>query len=319
MSTLLDATTRGSFDTYRDAVCRAFVSLMAEPGPAEQAFRYHLESVDLGPVRVSAVEATPHTVLRTPARIRESDGDFYKVGVQTRGHAVLRQDGREATLAPGTFTIYDTTRPYRLDFRGDYRTVVAMFPRALLRAPAPFVAERTATTFSGDEGLGRLIVSFLKDLPVAGDAAGGGAHLGEAVLDLMAAWFAGQGAGELATCPRRAGLFAGIKSFVEQNLHEPRLDAARVAAAQHISVSYLQKILAVEGISLSGWIRQLRLERCRRDLVDPAQAAKPVAAIASRWGLPDASHFSRLFKVAYGMPPGDYRTRFERSGALTAA
>ena len=37
-------------------------------------------------------------------------------------------------------------------------------------------------------------------------------------------------------------------------------------------------------------------ERCRRDLVNPALADRPVAAIASRWGFVDAAHFSRVFQ-----------------------
>jgi AraC-like DNA-binding protein len=32
-----------------------------------------------------------------------------------------------------------------------------------------------------------------------------------------------------------------------------------------------------------------------------------VGAIAARWGLIDAAHFSRLFRAAYGLPPGEYR------------
>jgi transcriptional regulator GlxA family with amidase domain len=32
-----------------------------------------------------------------------------------------------------------------------------------------------------------------------------------------------------------------------------------------------------------------------------------VSAIAARWGLIDAAHFSRLFRAAYGLPPAEYR------------
>ena len=58
---------------------------------------------------------------------------------------------------------------------------------------------------------------------------------------------------------------------------------------------------------MAGWTRQRRLERCRRDLADPALAARPVAAIAARWGFPSAAEFSRAFRAAHGMPPGEYR------------
>ena len=55
------------------------------------------------------------------------------------------------------------------------------------------------------------------------------------------------------------------------------------------------------------FIRSARLDRCRRDLLDPAFADQPISAIASRWGLPSAPHFSRLFRQAYGCSPREFR------------
>jgi transcriptional regulator GlxA family with amidase domain len=50
-----------------------------------------------------------------------------------------------------------------------------------------------------------------------------------------------------------------------------------------------------------------RLESCRRDLLDPAQATRPIAAIAARWGFRSAIHFGRLFRATYDVPPHEYR------------
>ncbi|GAA2788117.1 hypothetical protein GCM10010470_23340 [Saccharopolyspora taberi] len=55
------------------------------------------------------------------------------------------------------------------------------------------------------------------------------------------------------------------------------------------------------------WIRQRRLERCRRDLTNPHLRQRPVHAIAARWGFTDPAHFSRIFRAAYGLSPSDYR------------
>ena len=55
------------------------------------------------------------------------------------------------------------------------------------------------------------------------------------------------------------------------------------------------------------WIRTSRLERCRDDLRDPALAHQTILAIASRWGLPGAQHFSRAFRGTYGCSPREYR------------
>ena len=58
---------------------------------------------------------------------------------------------------------------------------------------------------------------------------------------------------------------------------------------------------------MAGWIRERRLERCRRDLTDPTLADWSVTAIALRWGLTDPAHFSRAFRTAYGLSPTEYR------------
>jgi AraC-like DNA-binding protein len=60
---------------------------------------------------------------------------------------------------------------------------------------------------------------------------------------------------------------------------------------------------------VSEWIRRRPVERCRRDLLDPARATEPVGAIGMRWGFRDAAHFSRVFRAAYGMPPAECRDR----------
>lgn len=57
---------------------------------------------------------------------------------------------------------------------------------------------------------------------------------------------------------------------------------------------------------VAGLIRHRRLERCHRDLLDPLLADRSVHAIAARWGLTDAGHFSRAFRDTYGLPPGTY-------------
>lgn len=54
-------------------------------------------------------------------------------------------------------------------------------------------------------------------------------------------------------------------------------------------------------------VREQRLEKCRRDLADPACAGRPIHAVASRWGFTDAAAFSHAFRAAHGSTPTDYR------------
>ena len=40
----------------------------------------------------------------------------------------------------------------------------------------------------------------------------------------------------------------------------------------------------VDAALVAEWIRQRRLSRCRRDLLDPSHAARPLYATAAQWG-----------------------------------
>jgi AraC-like DNA-binding protein len=85
------------------------------------------------------------------------------------------------------------------------------------------------------------------------------------------------------------------------------LSPGSIAASHHISLRLLHKLFEEQGTSVGRWIRERRLERCRRDLLDPALDDMPASAIAFTWGFADAAHFTRVFREAYGHPPGEYR------------
>jgi hypothetical protein len=39
----------------------------------------------------------------------------------------------------------------------------------------------------------------------------------------------------------------------------------------------------------------------------------PINVIAARWGFTSASHFNRLFRRTYGLPPASYRRHLRKS------
>ena len=316
-TSVLDAGDR--FDAYRDAVSNTFVTLSPSLTPVVELLRPFTCRIDthaLGLLAVSAVSATPHRIERTARSAAKAEQPYFKVGLQLSGRAVLTQDGREAELAAGDLAVYDTTRPYRIDFLDDYRMLVVMFPKQLLRVSATAANEGTARAFSGRTGMGALLSPLLTALEGELNSGGGeNPHLNDAVLDLVAACLTQDTQARGVSPGRREALTLTIKSYIESHLGDPDLDAGRVAAAHHISASYLQKLFAAESLSVAAYIRQRRLEQCRRELSDPTYQQRAAAAIASRWGLHDPSHFSRLFKSAYGITPGEYRAASVYSSA----
>lgn len=302
------------FDAYRQAISSTFVPLIAGRPAEERRFYASIASSKVGPIQVSEVAGAPHVVMRSHRLVDNAPAEYYKIGLQISGTGVLRQDDREAKLEPGDFAVYDTTRCYELEFRTDYRMLVVMIPRPLLPVPLGQMARLSARTISGGSGMGAVVFPFLVGLRKVLDAWDGtvGTHLGDAVLDVLAAAFSAELANGSTRTPttRHAALLSDIRMFIERHLSDPELSPESVAAAHHISESYLQKLFASTGVGVSGWIRQRRLEKCRRDLAAAYNAHKPVAAVGARWGLTDPSHFSRLFKSAFDLTPGEYRNQY---------
>jgi AraC-like DNA-binding protein len=276
-------------------------------------FRARLRSASLGVVQLNELwSSSPFVARRTSRHIATTDSAYLKVGVQISGASVVSQGGRTTTLRPGDFILYDTARPYQMNGASSFHMQTVMFSRDSLRLSSPQVESLTTQLISGKDGLGFLVAQYLAGLARQLDTVGWGSwHLADATLDLLRAVFAERvartGSNDLGN--GGAGLSLRVRTYIENRLADPDLDVASIAAAHHVSVRRLQKLFADHEQTVTGWIRNRRIEHCRRDLTNPALAERTVSSIATKWGLFDPAHFSRLFKSAYDLAPREYRVR----------
>jgi AraC-like DNA-binding protein len=278
----------------------------------DQEVRAEVLTGAVGPVQVTRVRSMPATVIRDLRLIRAGDPELMKIDVQLSGRVVFAQGGREAVLAPGDLTLVDLSHPCRLADRDDGHDVLAVkFPRAALPLRHNELERLTAVPISGREGLGAPISSLARHLAteLAGYGRTEGARLATALMDLLVVALAERldRVATIAPDTRRRALLASIQSFIDHRLGDPALSPSAIAAAHHISLRHLHKLFEAQGTSVGRWIRERRLERCRRDLIDPAHSDLPASAIGYAWGFANAAHFSRVFRQAYGLPPGEYR------------
>ena len=293
---------------FRAAVSESFVPLQVSTSGPDR-FRGVIRGASVDEVHVNEVRATSHVVERTPELIARSDRSYFKLSLMLAGTGMLIQDDREAVLQAGDLAVYDTDRPYSLVFDDDFRTMVVMFPKHLISLPSDMIGQLTAVRISGQGGLGGMVVPYLTQLAGNLDQLAGttGARLAHSALDLVTTVFTRElGLDGVSADPHRA-LVQRIRSYIDRNLASTDLGPASIASAHFISTRHLHGLFQEQGVTVSTWIRTRRLEQCRRDLLDPMLADRPVAAIAARWGFVDAAHFSRAFKSAFGISPSEYR------------
>jgi AraC-like DNA-binding protein len=313
MAILCDTATvpaRDRAELWVEVVSELFVPLECVPHHGA-AFHGRLRAGSLGPIRMCGMEVGPHTVKRTPRLAANTQGDQYKLSLILGGAALIVQDAREAVLGPGDFAIYDCTRPYTFVANDPFRMLACLVPRDIIGFSPARVSEITATRIPSGNGIGWAMVPFLKrlaDLAVRDEVPPDEHRVVESVVDLVGSLCATVMTED--ACPHaqsRAELVLRIRAYIDSHLGEPDLTPTRIAAAHFISKRYLHKLFEAEGVSVSRWIRERRLEHCRSALADPRWRDETVTSIGMRWGFTDPAHFSRLFRETYGCTPTEYR------------
>jgi AraC-like DNA-binding protein len=266
----------------------------------------------LGPIDAYRIIADGADVRRTRERIAASDPERLDVTVQVRGASLVAQDERQTSIGPGDIAAYQSSRPFLV--HGDELVEMAIFslPRGVLGPRAELMCLHTAQRFGAHEGLAPVVGPFLVNLLDRLDAGIVDAQLdmADGVVGIVRALFAERiGPEQTVTQPPAALLLAGIKRFIDLHLGEPWLAPESIARANHISTRYLHKIFEGERTTVSEWIRDRRLERCRRDLLDPALRHETILSIATRWGITSSAHFSRVYRASYGCTPREERRR----------
>lgn len=97
-------------------------------------------------------------------------------------------------------------------------------------------------------------------------------------------------------------------AYIREHLSDPALTAERIAEALFISRRRLYQLFD-DGDGVSGRIRQLRIDRAKELLGDPAHANRGIGEISRQCGFANAAHFSRTFRKVVGETPRDYRDK----------
>ncbi|MFF4836914.1 helix-turn-helix transcriptional regulator [Streptomyces sp. NPDC001315] len=248
-------------------------------------------------------------------------GEYLFVGLRGDGGGTLpAREPDDIHLGPGDICFYDAHHPPALDFPEHCSVKVLLVPRELIGLEEADVQRIAQVPVTRSSRLGTLLSPFLSDL--AHTASTSPSPVGEMLawntVNLLAILAAEQLAGEEpGTADVQSPLMPKIFEFIELHLTDTELSPEVIARAHHISVRYLHKLFQEEGTTVGRWIQRRRLEECRRDLVLRGRGNQTIAAVANRWGFLSATHFSRVFRTAYGMSPREWRdtaTRNARSG-----
>ncbi|SFP07609.1 MULTISPECIES: helix-turn-helix domain-containing protein [Actinomadura] len=294
---------------WHEVICRTFIQLDDEQAGGG-AFRGQVRDRDIGPLQATRILTDPMTAERGSRHPRSLEEPLCLLAVQLHGRTIAQQDGRQAILLPGDLTLFDGTRPYRVDFQGrHFDHLVLRFPRTALEERGIDTGAVTVRRIALDSALGRLVTPFLLNVVQAADTVDPetGERLAGMSLDLIATALASVSGVERPPASPGEELLRRVRLYIGLHLSDPQLAPPKVAAAHNISLRQLHRLFARAGTTFGRWVREERLNRCREELGDPRLAGLPIAEIGARWGFPDASSLSRSFRARYGVSPREHR------------
>jgi AraC-like DNA-binding protein len=290
---------------WNDAVSDAYVQLHCDAPGGDVTGDIRVDS--LATLELSRVTATAQRVRRTPELIARAAEDRFLVSIQTAGAGRITQDGRVAQLQPGDFALYDSTRPYTLEFGGPFQQFVLMLPGAALRAQLPDAQALTARGVRGSRGAGHLMIEMIRtlsaDIAVLEPAAA--VAVAQSVEHIVVAGLSSLGGPVPDASP--AARREQVRAVVRARLRDPGLTVGAIAAQLHTSVSTLHRAFAGEPCSITEWIWAQRLDAVRADLDDQRLRHRTIGDLAFSWGFVDASHFSRAFRARFGRTAREVR------------
>jgi AraC-like DNA-binding protein len=245
---------------------------------------------------------------RTPRQIRQADAMYFQIAILTKGAGSLQQETRTAQLGPGDLVVYENSRPFTWTFTDPWAVTVLSIPSEAVRLTASERRAMSARRLSGRDGLSGVVARFVLD--VTRHASEIGDAESERVLaqasDLAISLLATSANSEYADARHRTTLDR-IKRYLETHFRDQALKPDEIAAAANISTRYLHKLFEGEHQTIALYLRGLRLQHARDDLLDPRLTRRSIAAIAHGCGFGDVSGFNRAFKGAYGANPSDLR------------
>jgi len=260
---------------------------------------------NLGPMRMLRVEAGPHRLERPPGT---GGPEIIPILVQARGAAIMTQDGKDVHLQPGCWTAWTANRAHVITSLTDVEQYAILVPAQWLGLRPHEVRAMCGRVYGGKPGVSNMVFHTVLQLFQQYEGIDTAIHSDMAdIIGHLVRLAMNEAQMQRQPVPMRDTLRGRVIDYVRHRLRDPDLSIDAIADKFGCTKRHLHKTFSEESVTLSQFIWQERLERCREALVDPAHADRSVTEIAFLWGFNNSSHFSKIFKDRFGMPPGQWR------------
>jgi AraC-like DNA-binding protein len=297
-------------DQWRSILSEAFGPIEATRN-SDENFSGLVRTSRRAQLQFNEISYRAQTLERTSQNVATFDQEYFTFGRPVAGPLFFEQNDRQFTVEPGCLVLLNQTSPYRATTDACYHAYSISIPKKMLLQRTKHIASFYKIEVSNKAPRGQLLAHFAQSMTdgLANWSESETVALREQLLDLIVLLMINDGNGYTSsyeTSVKSAHRERAI-AYIRHNHRDPNLNPKGIAGACGISVSYLHKIFNLANLQLETFIYSLRLESAKNMLGDEACRDKTVQQIAYHAGFNHPSHFSRLFKDAYGMSPSEYR------------
>ncbi|MDV3253350.1 helix-turn-helix domain-containing protein [Devosia sp. BK] len=292
----------GSFPRYCD-----LYPVASEIAATGEAFHAEAHAHQLSRMIVVDRQISGVSHKRDAGHTRRDGFDHVVLQLLVSGKWIGGAPGAEREVRPGEIVLLDMARPQR-NAASAAQLITINMPRDQMEETLPLVPALHGAILPKDSAqlLGEFML-LLKRLGGQGSSAVA-ISAGKAVAELAAGAFAmatGQN-----TPSQRERHFEHLRRervelYIDCHLANTALDAGQIARELGVSRSVLYQVFQSSG-GVSRYILARRLELLSRALRRHHEK-RTIAELAFLFGFASESHCSKAFRLAYGVPPGEYR------------
>lgn len=311
-----------AFDYWRDL---AYYHFDAQRSSSDNSASFFAQASALATSRgnIYVYESDAVSGQRTPRQIRRDGGEDFSLGIVLEGCRRHRdeQDGT-SVAGPGGFFCYDASRPSQVAW-DKHRGVHLWMPRSVLQSSLSDLppASQLINALNASP-LAPFLRSHFTVLAAQFDSLSDAkfALVFDQTLDLVLTVLGQVISSASGGCAEREKAqmnahYAMATRVIFENLGDPTLDPTKIAHMLQISRATLYRAFAAKGITVAGYIREVRLREAMRRLTAASRHVS-ISTLASQCGFVDSIHFRRLFRDRFGMNPSDVRDLASETSGL---
>lgn len=273
--------------------------------PLGGEFRARIRQRLLSEIKLIECQCSPCSGRRVLRHTNE-DGESY-IGIQivVAGSERFRMGRKTVTVSEGDLVFWNSFEPTEFEVLADIHKVTLLMPQSLLESRIEVGVLISGGVVDTRTAAGAMLFSHIRTLAsrfdvIASDEVSG---IKWASIELGAAsamWLQ-----QPIVSPSKVHL-RKLQKYILAELQNSELSVAKIANDNDISIRYVHSLFGALGCTVSQWIMERRLERCRDALGARRDSRGVVKDVAFQWGFRDTAHFSRVFKKKFGQTPLQY-------------